>query len=570
MTLPLIDFSLETLDEISKNSTRVANNKVVFDVQPSADYISQYFYPLNCGDHAFYTKGKFITLSNENLVKIYLNRMNKEVKTWYETKNFKLYDRVCKINKPLIEERNINTIGRFKHKYQSYDSFNDAIKENVEFMKKFYLEIWASGDKANYEFIMDWIANMCKGNRNQSLIYLKSTIQGIGKSKGTEFLMNNVIGHELSLISGASPFVSNFNGELYGKLFVIIEELDTSTKGEWEKISSNIKRMVTSDSIQYQDKYIKTFSSDNITNFIVPTNNEAFKDANGRRIYNADVSSKRKGDQTYWDELVNRCFNDEVGHAFYCLMLERDLTNYKSQSFPTTQSKKYAESQRLDPVYNFLKFHYIFPKIDINKTNLELYDEFVCSSSSFYKSDDRKDSITKITMSKRLRDIGINSNSSHSKLYYRVKYTELKQIAEKFKWFHEDDFEVYERLSNPRPCSFLDDDLVTNVEHERDELKHERDELKQKNISLQEEINKLKQLLDKKPDDNKKEINIISVYNDGLPFLPEDEEDEESSTPKAEGLEKEKPSTPKDKNTKHILHKHKIKVTKNNIIDLFN
>ena len=171
--LPTEEFCLSELQRRSENCNKIEGKKIVRNIDLCSEYISKYFYPLTNGDHAFYAEGKFTIYSNEVLRTVYLNRFPDDVSKWYCKNSLNLYNRVCQLNKPIIYDKNINIVGKFLHKYKPYSEFTKKIQDNVEFMLQFYKDIWASSDNANYEFILDWIANMCQGNRNHSLIYLK-------------------------------------------------------------------------------------------------------------------------------------------------------------------------------------------------------------------------------------------------------------------------------------------------------------------------------------------------------------------------------------------------------------
>ena len=56
------------------------------------------------------------------------------------------------------------------------------------------------------------------------------------------------------------------------------------------------------------------------------------------------------------NNIRNKCFNLEVGEAFYSYMMSIDITNYYAQKcFPDTENKLLAIANQLDPVEKFLK-----------------------------------------------------------------------------------------------------------------------------------------------------------------------------------------------------------------------
>ena len=200
---------------------------------------------------------------------------------------------------------------------------------------------------------------MIHGNKNQSLLYAKTHTEGVGKSTLTEFLMDYVIGRNLSIQPSSSVLTTGNNNCLFGKLFVCFEELKSS-KSEWSKMSSCLKEWITSDTVAYSEKYMVGYTARNINNYIINTNTDAVKGANGRRYFICDLSTKYKGDTKYWNNLYNKCFNDETGKAFYLYMLNRDVSKFKSNVFPITNTKKESIADLMNPVHKFIKFNHYY------------------------------------------------------------------------------------------------------------------------------------------------------------------------------------------------------------------
>jgi hypothetical protein len=166
---------------------------------------------------------------------------------------------------------------------------------------------------------------MARGGKNQSVLYLKSD-EGIGKSTFTDFLRKHVIGHKLCIQSGSQPLISQFNKILFCKLLVIFEELENFSTNQWQGVSTRLKRDTTSDTCIYEEKNEKSFTARNISNYIINSNVDAIKDDDGRRYFILDLSSKRKGDLTYFNKIYTECMNDEVGEAFFSYLHSVDLT----------------------------------------------------------------------------------------------------------------------------------------------------------------------------------------------------------------------------------------------------
>ena len=291
---------------------------------------------------------------------------------------------------------------------------------------------------------------MARGGKNQSVLYLRSD-EGVGKSTFTDFMMKHVIGDKLSLMSGSSPLISNFNIILYCKLLVVYEELENFSVAQWQAVSSRIKRDVTSDTCSYEKKNETSFVGKNINNIIINSNVDAIKNDEGRRYFILDLSNEKKGDVKFWTKIY-KCMNDEVGDAFFSYLHTIDLTNYKDQVFPATQSKQDAIVKRLETVAKFIKEYFILNNKDMNMNLQALYDEY---KRNYANSSTRIE--CKIEFNARLKKYkieGKKSGNDHNKFVYKLE--QLKEIAKINKWMHatdnyalsEDEFDKVDGLDN--------------------------------------------------------------------------------------------------------------------------
>jgi phage/plasmid-associated DNA primase len=369
-----------------------------------------------------------------------------------------------------------------KHSYLSYkDNFDDATKLSVNHMLTFMREILCYNKTDSYEYLIKWLSNMVKGNKNNSCLYLKSAVQGIGKSTLQIFMKDFVIGNALCLETGSEPLKNKFNSILEGKLLVSFEELENFSMGEWSAVSSVLKRHITSNEISIERKGINPYTTKNINNYILISNNDAIKDDNGRRYFILDISTKREKDTVYWNHLYGRCFNDLVGQAFYSYLLEVDTDGFNPQDFPLTNSKLDSIAKRLDSVYKFLKEAFILKNKGINKILLgDLYDDYVvfCKENSLGKP------LSKIDFNQKLKEAKIEAYRCNGKLKFDVALEKLLEVAKTRSWIHElDEFEGDEKP----------DELEPN---------QEVIQLKEENNLLKQEIENLKKLLSEKSADH--------------------------------------------------------------------
>ena len=448
-----------------------ANQLSVYDAK---EYVKKYFYPLSSGLHiqVDYEDGKPVyEIKEDKVIKsVYFNRLPKVIYDFY----FKEYDQIktltCEINKPFIFGKFINTCPSLLHEVKPYSEYSTELKAKVEVMLNYLKEIWASDNEAQYQFIIKWLSKMARGQKNQSVLYLKSE-QGIGKSTFTDFLRKHVIGPKLCIQSGSQPLISQFNAILFCKLLVVFEELENFSTNQWQGVSTRLKRDTTSDTCTYEDKFQKAFTAKNISNYIINSNVDAIKDDDGRRYFILDLSSKRKGDLNYFNKIYNECMNDQVGEAFFSYLHSVDLTGYHDQDFPITKAKEDAIVKRLDSVARYIKEKYIlkFKNFDTTLKDAHLeYTEF-CNINSIKEC-------CKIEFNKKLESYKITSYKSgnvHNK--YNYKHEKLEEIAVANKWKHKTD--QYDNGDQFIDDNDLDHGINKDAEEKDNEIKKLREEI---------------------------------------------------------------------------------------------
>lgn len=408
------------------------------DLQDAKNYLSKFFYPLTNGMIMFCNNGVKKMLTTEVFRTAYASRFGKELSNWFLHDTVNLYDIIIDTHKPFLNEDSINTFAGFKH--AECKEFSKKAKKGCKMMLNFIKEVWCNNNEDSYEYVLNWLSNMIKGNKNNTILYLKSFVEGIGKSTVTQFILYHVLGKDICIESNSDVLKSPYNEILSGKLMVVFEELESASDRDWQLMSTKLKRWSTSDEIIYSDKYIKSYPSNNINNYIINTNVEAIKASEGRRYYSLDLSTKYKNDHEFFDSLYETCFNDEVGHVFYQFMMERDTSKFNPQKFIETQTKKIAQSERLHPLFKFLKFNYILDGKDLIIATKDLYEEYLTYASLI----ETTSKLTKNKMLILLREHAIDYKTSNSKMTYNITNKQLRDIGNKYKWFFEDDNEEHD------------------------------------------------------------------------------------------------------------------------------
>ena len=446
------------------NLQHVANN---LSMTQAKEYVTQHFIPLTNGNHAVLNEnGTYSIINDETVKKVYFKRMSKELNNFYFTEYTGLKTITYELNKDTIIGNKLNLCPKMKHEYIPFESFDESTKESMNLMLSFIKEVICGNKEDSFIFTLKWLSNMIRGNKNNSCLYLK-TVEGVGKSTLFTFIREFVIGENLSLETGSKPLKSNFNSILEGKLMVVFEELENFGMSEWSAISSTLKRIITSNTYLIEGKNINSYETINMNNYVLISNNDSIKEDDGRRYMKLDVSTIRKKDHIYFGNLRNKCYNDTVGHAFYCYMLEYDITNFNPQAFPKTSSKMDSIVKLLDSVELFLKHEYILNHYGIDRISVQdlhqSYKEF-CAKQS-------KKAFHKIDFNKRMAEM--NFNFLNTIVYgkrtniYDISYDDLLKLAKAENWIHDlDDFsedEDTEKPSDTQKSFFSNAETVTEL-----------------------------------------------------------------------------------------------------------
>ena len=469
---------------------KIYNEGMMKDNLDCKIYISKYFYPTVKGDHFVWDGKKFNQYTTSELKEVYFNRLPKNIGKWYFVESDKLYKITSNISKPRLYDDFINLSPGFmytKKKYQDFEPHHKAVSMFLDYI----FEAICDGDDGQYEYLIKWLANMARGNKNQTLLYLRSESEGVGKSTLADFISEYVLGEAICCKGDVSVLKTDYNSRLCGKLLVYFEELPQFGNREWEGISSKLKDMITGSSFTYSDKYEKSFEAPNLNNYILNTNCEAIKHSEGRRYFILDLNTKYLQDFEFFGNLRKSCFNKEVGEAFFNYLLEVDIDGWSAREMPMTKKKKTAIVNNLCMEYNFIKDEYILQKRHMKITVQGLYDEYV----EYCRIKDKKP-LSKYKLNEKLKEIQIMHEKINVANYYRYSYEQLKEIADKFKWIH--DLDEFANEKGNTNMQVINDD----IKDETQILKKDNEDLKEKNEDLKKQNEDLK----KQNEDLKKQL----------------------------------------------------------------
>jgi len=472
------------------------------------DYVSKYFIPSTTGTHILIENKDAHIIQNETMKQVYLSRFADVIAKWYikETIPRRI---ICDLHKPLLTDTEVNISPKLKHEYVKYETFDNDTKVKVNIFLDYVKTIWANNNNNVYTYLLKWIAQMCRGNKNKSCLYAKGP-EGIGKSTLVDILYDYVIGSNLCCKGKADHLKGQHNMQLLGKIFVPFEELQFFNDKEWNAIDSEIKDLITGDYASYTDKYEKRFDAKNTNNYIINSNFNAIKGANGRRYVVLDINTQYQNNTAYFKKIRDNCYNNKVGHAIYCYLYEIDTKKFNALEIPETQNKLDLVVELMTPVEKFLKETYILKQKGIKdklKNVHELYVQFCTDKKINYQSIQ--------AFSKTLREYGIIYRKSDGYNIYDVKFEYLDTLAKNKKWYHaldddsndshsddEDPLEYGIQLEKTKPISSLSIS---------DKIKYHEEQLKELQKKFLEELDSKFKVDKVEPKANKKIKRIIPV-----------------------------------------------------------
>ncbi|GET60712.1 highly derived D5-like helicase-primase [Rhizophagus irregularis DAOM 181602=DAOM 197198] len=275
-----------------------------------------------------------------------------------------------------------------------------------------------------------------------SILYLKSG-QGWGKSIITDFIQRSVLGTQLVYkTSDPQTILGSFNGQLQGKVLLLLEEMPTE-KSQWNSLYRSLKDKVTGDIMEIHEKYKTPTHYKNFISTIVLTNENALRVENDdRRTVFLDVSPSRKGDLNYFKKLSDAMKYPGASEAFYAYLraIADAYPDFNGNPPPMTTSKQDHIISTLPPLFQFIKDTYLIVKNHI--TDLPVQEFYRVYTS--YCETHCITPLSKINASRILsNELGINSRKIRvGKATPRVYSISREDLYKKFftkKWIHETD-----------------------------------------------------------------------------------------------------------------------------------
>ena len=331
-------------------------------------------------------------------------------------------------------------------------------KKEIDAIWNHVFEVLCSKNDLVFDYLKKWICNVVSGNKMRTCVYLMGG-QGLGKSIIIEFIERCVLGKKIVFTtSDIGCVVGNFNGQLLGKVLLVLEEPPTESQSQWNSFSNALKHLITGETLEIKEKHKTNFTVTNHVSAIISSNHPVVKIENDdRRYLMADVSHHRVGDSKYFDELASYTTNKAVGEAFfwYCKEFVKNNPNFQEKVIPITEQKKDTIADNLHSVYTFIKDKYVLKNLGIDDKYSHVYDNYVkyCFENNVKKTTSR------IVMSTLLARAGIKVTQGTGNVsFIKISKKDLLEIYKNKNWIHKtDDFNAYTEIDS-------DDELESIVD----------------------------------------------------------------------------------------------------------
>ncbi len=279
---------------------------------------------------------------------------------------------------PLVdkESNTINMMARPMH-FDKKPIDNPENHKGVKLMLNHIFEVLCSGDEAQYQYVLRWLACTVSGRKLKTALLLHSHSEQTGKSFLVTFLENHVLGTQLVLVTSHLETVSLYTMPMAGRMLVNINELPCATTGQFKMVREQLKSLITEERFEAREMHHQAFTCNNTFNMILNTNNDALHLTSNFKVKLVllDVSNKyavapegsdeqkERTDYFHGKDGIDQCLNMECGLAFYQYMRElydcENLAKWNSQTIPKSKSRADNIAMHRPKVADFVIKHFI-------------------------------------------------------------------------------------------------------------------------------------------------------------------------------------------------------------------
>ncbi|HRP37064.1 MAG TPA: bifunctional DNA primase/polymerase [Candidatus Dojkabacteria bacterium] len=227
------------------------------------------------------------------------------------------------------------------------DKFTPDHYKMIEPLLSHIYVVWANCNFEYYQYLLSWLAYPLRTlKRTEKALFLIGK-QGIGKTMIFDFMSQYVYGDNLtSSIVGLDLITQRFNSISSGKMMIVVNEMDSADNNKNNRPQfERFKSLITDRVAEVERKGFDSEKILNFTNYCGCSNNDysVIVEDGDRRFPIFQCSEVFKGNTSYFDDLVQKCFNQDVANAFYTyLRLESSFPLVDLNKIPETEIRKQA------------------------------------------------------------------------------------------------------------------------------------------------------------------------------------------------------------------------------------
>ena len=189
------------------------------------------------------------------------------------------------------------------YKYESVR--NDSL---IEKFNNHIKSIWCRNDEKLFQYVQSWFATIIQHplNRAYTALVIKGE-EGLGKNTVTDVWSELLAGYSNPNVSDINTIIGHFNSGIENKKLLIMNEMD-GVDMNTKTIFSGLKKLITEDTIDINEKNIKVRSGvQNVSNLVILSNefNPVKISSADRRYCVITPSEEKVGDFDYFDDLYD-------------------------------------------------------------------------------------------------------------------------------------------------------------------------------------------------------------------------------------------------------------------------
>lgn len=238
-----------------------------------------------------------------------------------------------------------------------FNTYNDNLlpkleKGDVKAALDHIFNIWCKTDQIKYDYVIKWLAWKVQNPfKKIGVALVLHGMEGAGKGIIVKFL-EQYYGPYFNSLRASDAF-GRFNSAIENLFFVYFDESYYHKAGEQR---SDMKRLITEEKLQIEEKNLKGRSIKSVCSIISATNDThaCGEGLGGRRTFILNLDEKYAGVMTpEIEEYVDKILKIDARHFIYHLKHEVDLNGFNPRTIPDTEERRDQIEMNLTSVQLF-------------------------------------------------------------------------------------------------------------------------------------------------------------------------------------------------------------------------